>query len=33
VTIDDANTIATSFPEFQALMSSLGARFEEVELG
>jgi 3-phosphoshikimate 1-carboxyvinyltransferase len=33
VTIDDANTVATSFPEFQALMSGLGARFEEVELG
>jgi 3-phosphoshikimate 1-carboxyvinyltransferase len=33
VTIDDANTIATSFPEFQALMSGLGARFEEVEIG
>ena len=33
VTIDDANTIATSFPEFQALMSGLGARFEEVEVG
>jgi 3-phosphoshikimate 1-carboxyvinyltransferase len=32
VTIDDANTIATSFPEFQALMSGLGARFEDADL-
>ncbi len=27
VTIDDATMIATSFPEFQGLMASLGARF------
>ena len=26
--VDDAATIATSFPNFQALMTSLGARFE-----
>jgi 3-phosphoshikimate 1-carboxyvinyltransferase len=27
VTVDDAETIATSFPEFRALMESLGAQF------
>jgi 3-phosphoshikimate 1-carboxyvinyltransferase len=27
VTVDDVDTIATSFPEFRALMESLGARF------
>ena len=27
VTIDDADTIATSFPEFRGLMQSLGAAF------
>ena len=31
VAVDDANTIATSFPEFQALMAGLGAKFEDVE--
>ncbi|HZP19373.1 MAG TPA: 3-phosphoshikimate 1-carboxyvinyltransferase [Bauldia sp.] len=30
VTVDDAGTIATSFPEFRALMEGLGAEFEEV---
>jgi 3-phosphoshikimate 1-carboxyvinyltransferase len=27
VTVDDAETIATSFPEFRALMETLGATF------
>ena len=27
VTVDDADTIATSFPEFRALMEQLGATF------
>ena len=27
VTVDDADTIATSFPEFRGLMESLGATF------
>ncbi|MCX5494945.1 3-phosphoshikimate 1-carboxyvinyltransferase [Kaistia dalseonensis] len=31
VTIDDAAPIATSFPEFRALMTGLGAHFEDVE--
>ena len=30
VTIDDAGTIATSFPEFREVMTGLGASFEEV---
>ncbi len=30
VTVDDARTIATSFPEFRQTMTSLGAAFEEV---
>jgi 3-phosphoshikimate 1-carboxyvinyltransferase len=30
VTIDDARTIATSFPEFRDLMAGLGANFSEV---
>ncbi len=30
VTIDDARPIATSFPDFRALMAGLGAQFEDV---
>ena len=30
VTVDDANPIATSFPDFRALMAGLGAKFEDV---
>jgi 3-phosphoshikimate 1-carboxyvinyltransferase len=34
VTVDDASMIATSFPEFEGLMQSLGAYFEDaVEMG
>jgi 3-phosphoshikimate 1-carboxyvinyltransferase len=33
VIIDDAATIATSFPGFAELMTGLGARFEEADLG
>jgi 3-phosphoshikimate 1-carboxyvinyltransferase len=33
VTVDDAATIATSFPDFQGLMAGLGARFEEAADG
>ncbi len=33
VTVDDASPIATSFPEFRAQMESLGAAFEEAEIG
>ena len=33
MTVDDAAPIATSFPEFQKLMTGLGARFEEADLG
>ena len=33
VTVDDAATIATSFPEFLDLMTGLGAHFEEADLG
>jgi 3-phosphoshikimate 1-carboxyvinyltransferase len=29
VTVDDAAPIATSFPEFRAMMTSLGAQMEE----
>ena len=29
VTIDDARPIATSFPDFRALMAGLGAEFED----
>jgi 3-phosphoshikimate 1-carboxyvinyltransferase len=31
VTVDDAAMIATSFPEFRALMAGLGAEFAEAE--
>jgi len=31
VTIDDASPIATSFPEFRAMMTGLGAQFDEAE--
>jgi 3-phosphoshikimate 1-carboxyvinyltransferase len=30
VTIDDMTYVATSFPSFQSLMTSLGAKFEAV---
>jgi 3-phosphoshikimate 1-carboxyvinyltransferase len=30
VTIDDISFVATSFPSFQSLMASLGAKFESV---
>jgi 3-phosphoshikimate 1-carboxyvinyltransferase len=33
VTVDDASPIATSFPEFRAMLAGLGARFEEAGLG
>jgi len=33
VTVDDAGTIATSFPEFRNLMTGLGASFEDVASG
>ncbi|MGH9181091.1 MAG: 3-phosphoshikimate 1-carboxyvinyltransferase, partial [Acidimicrobiales bacterium] len=33
VTVDDATPIATSFPEFQAMMIGLGAIFEDAGLG
>ncbi len=33
VTVDDAATIATSFPEFRNLMTGLGAVFEDVAGG
>jgi 3-phosphoshikimate 1-carboxyvinyltransferase len=33
VTVDDAATIATSFPDFQGLMTGLGAHFEEAADG
>jgi 3-phosphoshikimate 1-carboxyvinyltransferase len=33
VTVDDAATIATSFPAFRGLMTGLGARFEEATDG
>jgi 3-phosphoshikimate 1-carboxyvinyltransferase len=33
VTVDDAATIATSFPGFRDLMTGLGARFEEASDG
>lgn len=33
VTVDDASPIATSFPEFRAMMSGLGAQLEEADLG
>jgi 3-phosphoshikimate 1-carboxyvinyltransferase len=33
VTVDDAATIATSFPAFRGLMTGLGARFEEAAGG
>jgi len=29
VTVDDATMVATSFPEFNALMQGLGASFRE----
>jgi len=29
VSVDDADTIATSFPEFRGILQGLGARFEE----
>ena len=29
VTVDDARPIATSFPDFRALMTGLGAEFED----
>jgi 3-phosphoshikimate 1-carboxyvinyltransferase len=32
VTIDDAATIATSFPDFVELMHSLGAQIQETEI-
>jgi 3-phosphoshikimate 1-carboxyvinyltransferase len=31
VTVDDASMIATSFPEFRALMEGLGAEFAAPE--
>jgi 3-phosphoshikimate 1-carboxyvinyltransferase len=31
VTVDDASPIATSFPEFRAMMTGLGAQFDEAE--
>jgi 3-phosphoshikimate 1-carboxyvinyltransferase len=31
VTVDDAETIATSFPEFRSLMETLGATFDVPE--
>ena len=33
VTVDDASPIATSFPEFRAMMTGLGAPFEEAGFG
>ena len=33
VTVDDASPIATSFPEFRAMMTGLGAEFDEAERG
>jgi 3-phosphoshikimate 1-carboxyvinyltransferase len=33
VTVDEAATIATSFPDFQGLMTGLGAHFEEAADG
>ena len=33
VTVDDAAPIATSFPEFRAMMTGLGAELEEADLG
>jgi 3-phosphoshikimate 1-carboxyvinyltransferase len=32
VTVDDADTIATSFPEFRGLMERLGATFAAPEV-
>jgi 3-phosphoshikimate 1-carboxyvinyltransferase len=29
IVVDDTSMIATSFPEFQGMMETLGARFEE----
>jgi 3-phosphoshikimate 1-carboxyvinyltransferase len=31
VTVDDATPIATSFPEFRAMMTGLGGGFEVVD--